>query len=322
MVEPSLLNNRPLKRVAAVVVGIFVVTTSLAGCRINFKDNHVPEFGGVVVRVVDGDTFIAEVDGKEKTVDLLNVLAPVGGDDAECLGDQATENLKTMLPEGKKVRLEYDDDMPPKRRNNKAAAFSAGNFVNADVAKAGFAVAEKQSPNNPYYDRVLEAQDAAQENGKGLFDGSNKCTIAATVEPAMERMKSVSKAPPSSVESAEDMIDDLKSVVKDGQSAKDSLTGMKVTEGTAQAVVYASEKARWEKEISGTVSAAKKRLGEVEGVHTKLVAKKKAEEKKKKEEAKLAAEREAAERAAAERAAEARAAQERAEAAQKARADA
>ncbi|MDN6298770.1 MAG: thermonuclease family protein [Micrococcaceae bacterium] len=234
-----------MKRAAAVVVGVFVVTSSLAGCRINFKDNHVPEFGGVVVRVLDGDTFIADVDGKEKTVDLLNVLAPAAGDDAECLGDQATEHLKTMLPEGKKVRLEYDDDMPPKRRKNMAAAFSAGNFVNAEMAKAGFAVAEKQSPNNPYYDRVLEAQDSAQEQGKGLFAGSKKCTIAATVEPAMKRMQSVSKAPPSSIESAEDMIDDLKSVLKDGESAKESLTGMDVKEGTAQAVVYASEKARW-----------------------------------------------------------------------------
>ena len=68
---------------------------------------------GVVQRVVDGDTVDVSVGGTTTRIRLLNVDTPETVDPnrpVQCLGPEATEFLKSVLPAGTAVRLEYDEE--------------------------------------------------------------------------------------------------------------------------------------------------------------------------------------------------------------------
>lgn len=58
-----------------------------------------------VVRVVDGDTFVARVGGVQRTVRMLGIDTPERGD---CLHDGATHRLVRMIPRGTWVVLVSD----------------------------------------------------------------------------------------------------------------------------------------------------------------------------------------------------------------------
>ena len=56
-----------------------------------------------VIRVIDGDTFVATTAAGEKTIRLLNVDTPEPKDPnapVECLGPEATAALEELLPVG------------------------------------------------------------------------------------------------------------------------------------------------------------------------------------------------------------------------------
>lgn len=58
---------------------------------------------GTVVRIVDGDTLVVKYRGGERRVRLLNVDTPETKDPnapVECLGPEATAEIKRLLPEG------------------------------------------------------------------------------------------------------------------------------------------------------------------------------------------------------------------------------
>jgi micrococcal nuclease len=70
-----------------------------------------PTERGVVVRVVDGDTLIARVDGDRERVRLLGVDAPESvtpDQPVECFGPQAGDAARRLLPEGARISLETD----------------------------------------------------------------------------------------------------------------------------------------------------------------------------------------------------------------------
>ena len=91
-------------RLAAVTAAVVVGGTTLAAC-----DND--DGKGVVVRVIDGDTLIAQVAGEETTLRLLNVDTPETKHPdmpVQCLAPDATEFLTERLPAGTEIELEYD----------------------------------------------------------------------------------------------------------------------------------------------------------------------------------------------------------------------
>src|SRR5690606_744303 len=66
---------------------------------------------GVVVRVIDGDTIAATVNGEEKTIRLLNIDTPETkhpNEPIQCLGPEATVYLESRLEPGDEIGLEYD----------------------------------------------------------------------------------------------------------------------------------------------------------------------------------------------------------------------
>ncbi len=131
----------------------------------------------VVVRVKDGDTFVARIGERKETVRLIGVDAPEsyfngkvrydaeesGELQAELVvkGRAASAFLKTLLPEGTAVRLEYD-----KRRRDKYdrllcyVYIADGTMVNELLVREGHAIAKRYPPNVRYHERLRAVEDS------------------------------------------------------------------------------------------------------------------------------------------------------------------
>ncbi|HLT83441.1 MAG TPA: thermonuclease family protein [Phototrophicaceae bacterium] len=132
-----------------------------------------------VTRVVDGDTIRVAVDGEQRNVRLLNLDAPEKDGpytEAECLGDEATAFLADLLPEGIEVRLVADVEPQDQYGRDLAGVYLDDVLVNAEIARAGYAVPVLFEPNDRFHPDVVAAHEEAQEAGRGLYDPANGCT--------------------------------------------------------------------------------------------------------------------------------------------------
>lgn len=153
----------------------------------------------VVVRVIDGDTFEAAVDGGQKTIRLLNVDTPETKDPqspVECMGPEATKALEELLPVGSKVRLELDKEPLDKYGRTLAGVFdSSGKLVNAEIARLGFGVPVLFEPNRKFHPPVVAAFEDAQTRGVGLNSADIPCSPAKQIELAAEAVEAILAAP-------------------------------------------------------------------------------------------------------------------------------
>ncbi|MFH5822254.1 thermonuclease family protein [Georgenia sp. AZ-5] len=139
----------------------------------------------VITAVVDGDTIDVDYGRREARVRLLNVDTPetVDPDEAvQCLGPEATQFLRAMLPVGTEVTLEYDVERLDRYGRELAGVFKDGSLVNAEIARQGLGVAVVYEPNDRFYPDVLAAQDEAVAAASGLYSPAIGCTIPAKVE--------------------------------------------------------------------------------------------------------------------------------------------
>ncbi|MET4137142.1 thermonuclease family protein [Pseudarthrobacter sp. PvP090] len=153
----------------------------------------------VVVRVVDGDTFEASVNGEQKTVRLLNVDTPETKDPkapVECMGPEATKALEQLLPVGSKVTLEMDEEPLDKYGRTLAGVFdSSGKLVNAEVARMGFGVPVLFEPNRKFHPPVVAAFEDARTRGVGLNSTEIPCLPAQQIEQAAKTTELIVAAP-------------------------------------------------------------------------------------------------------------------------------
>lgn len=136
------------------------------------------EAQATVVRVVDGDTLIADVDGERTRVRLLNIDAPElhhGTQAQECLGPEATAFLARRLPGGTTVTLAFDREREDRYGRTLAGVYEGDSLVNAEVAEAGLALPVLFEPNDRFYAAVVDASDDAERAGRGLFDPASGC---------------------------------------------------------------------------------------------------------------------------------------------------
>ncbi|MFC7401761.1 thermonuclease family protein [Citricoccus sp. GCM10030269] len=138
-----------------------------------------------VVRVIDGDTLDAEVDGEVQRIRLLNVDTPETKHPekpVQCLGPEATEFLQNLLAPGEQIELVYDVERTDRYDRTLAGVYKDESLVNADLAEAGLGVAVVYEPNDRFYPEVLEAQERAVDAGAGLHDPDLGCTLPALAE--------------------------------------------------------------------------------------------------------------------------------------------
>jgi len=122
----------------------------------------------VVVNVVDGDTIRVRYQGAIESVRFLGIDAPEH--DQEEWGERATNRLKSLVPPGSVVVLEFDVQKRDKYNRLLGYVFTKdGVFVNEIMLKEGLAMLYTFPPNVKYVDRLRNAQTLARGNNVGIW---------------------------------------------------------------------------------------------------------------------------------------------------------
>jgi micrococcal nuclease len=128
---------------------------------------------GRVVKVVDGDTIhVATPSGREKVryigVDTPETRHP--GKGVQCFG-KAASAFNARLVDGERVRLVRDVEARDRYGRLLAYVYRLrdGRFVNAELARRGYAVALTVPPNVRFAEHFVALARAAREGGRGLW---------------------------------------------------------------------------------------------------------------------------------------------------------
>jgi micrococcal nuclease len=136
-----------------------------------------PAAGGrvdaIVERVVDGDTFVADRDGRRLRVRLIGLDAPESvrpGFPVECYGVESSRLLGRLLREGAVVRAAYESGGQRDRFGRELwdVWLRDGRFVQGEVVRAGAAEAWAHPPQTRYADELARIEDGARTSGAGL----------------------------------------------------------------------------------------------------------------------------------------------------------
>lgn len=122
-------------------------------------------------RVVDGDTIVVEIDGKQEKVRLIGVDTPEKvhpSKPVEYFGKEASNFTKSIV-EGKRIRLEYDWQKRDKYGRLLAYIYlEDGTFLNAEIIKQGYGFAYTKYPFK-YLEDFRKYERDARNNNRGLW---------------------------------------------------------------------------------------------------------------------------------------------------------
>ena len=124
-----------------------------------------------VVRVVDGDTIVASVEGADQYVRYIGVDTPetVKPDTpVQCYGPQASEENHRLV-EGQTVRLVFDSERRDVYGRLLAYVHAGGRFVNATLVRDGYARPLAIAPNTAHAGLFDRLAGRAGETGRGLW---------------------------------------------------------------------------------------------------------------------------------------------------------
>lgn len=191
-----------------------------------------------VVRVVDGDTVDVRYGHRSTTrVRLLNVDAPETVDPnrgVECLGPEASQRLKELLPEGSTVHLAFDDERTDRYGRTLAGVYANGELVNAQLASEGLAVPRTVGPNTRFQAAVDASWQAANDQHLGLFDPNAPCTAPGKVQILRDDVASLAgSSPPQRASDAADAANAAKAVTEDASMLKAYLLAKSASEVVA-----------------------------------------------------------------------------------------
>jgi len=126
-----------------------------------------------VVRVVDGDTVVVRTGGHDERVRYIGVDTPESvkpGTPVQCFAKAASAENRRLV-EGQEVRLVGDAEARDRYGRMLAYVYRQpdGLFVNAELARRGFAVTLTIPPNVRFADRFRALARQAREAGRGLW---------------------------------------------------------------------------------------------------------------------------------------------------------
>ena len=126
-----------------------------------------------VVRIIDGDTLVANIDGKNQTIRLVGIDTPETKDPrkpVQCFGKEASTKLSQLTSSGQ-IRLEYDSKQGESDRFGRTLAyvFTPDNtFVNQEMIKQGFAYAYTKTDSD-YLQHFKQLELLARQQERGLW---------------------------------------------------------------------------------------------------------------------------------------------------------
>ncbi|MFN2607538.1 MAG: thermonuclease family protein [Acidimicrobiales bacterium] len=127
-----------------------------------------------IVRVVDGDTVIVSLSGRQERVRLIGVDTPESvkpNTPVQCFALEASARTKALLPPGTGVLLERDADLRDRYKRLLAYIYrsSDGLFVNLVLAREGYALPYTFPPNVAHADEFVAAAGEARAAHRGLW---------------------------------------------------------------------------------------------------------------------------------------------------------
>jgi micrococcal nuclease len=161
--------------VVVLVVGAWVLIHGCVGGEGGPGENPAPPSGSSlrarVVRVVDGDTIIASVDGEREYVRYIGVDTPetVKPDTpVQCYGPRASA-ANHRLVEGRTVRLVIDREARDDYGRVLAYVHAGSLFVNAELVRGGYARTLAIEPNTSHAAQLHRLAARAAREGRGLW---------------------------------------------------------------------------------------------------------------------------------------------------------
>lgn len=126
-----------------------------------------------VVRVVDGDTIIVRLDGREERVRYIGIDTPETvkpGTPVQCFGKAASAENKRLVA-GRTVELVTDVEERDRYGRLLAYVYRRPDrlFVNAELARRGFASPMTIPPNVRFADHFVALAREARRSERGLW---------------------------------------------------------------------------------------------------------------------------------------------------------
>jgi micrococcal nuclease len=126
-----------------------------------------------VVRVVDGDTVVASVGGREERVRYIGMDTPEDvkpGTPVQCYSRSAAAANRRLV-EGRRVRLVQDAEARDRYGRLLAYVYRAsdGLFVNAELVRRGYARPLTIPPNVAHAVQIARLARTARRAGRGLW---------------------------------------------------------------------------------------------------------------------------------------------------------
>jgi micrococcal nuclease len=126
-----------------------------------------------VVRVVDGDTIVASVGGREERVRYIGMDTPEDvkpGTPVQCYSRRAAAENRRLVA-GRRVRLVPDAEARDRYGRLLAYVYreSDGLFVNAELVRLGYARQLTIPPNTAHEAQIARLARAARRAGRGLW---------------------------------------------------------------------------------------------------------------------------------------------------------
>ncbi len=135
------------------------------------KTEKAPDYAEYrVLEVIDGDTVVID-DAKNSRVRYLGIDTPeIGIQDspADPMSKEATD-FNSQLVQGKKVRLEFDEQKYDVYGRILAYVYVDDVFVNEELLKEGSATVLIIEPNGMHSEILYRALDLAKKNKKGIW---------------------------------------------------------------------------------------------------------------------------------------------------------
>ena len=153
-----------------------VIALALVSLTTGCSHRNAPSADGraTIVRIIDGDTVVADIGGHEDHVRLIGIDTPEThkpGTPVECYGPEASAHLAELIPPGTRLRLERDRESRDLYGRLLAYVYreSDGMFVELAMVSDGYAGPLAIAPNTTHRAEIHAAVDTARAAHRGLW---------------------------------------------------------------------------------------------------------------------------------------------------------
>jgi micrococcal nuclease len=160
--------------VVAVLIALVLLNGGGHGSRGGREEKSTPSGSSTraeVVRVIDGDTIVVSIDGRDDDVRYIGIDTPETvkpGTPVQCFGP-AAHRFNERLVDGRRVRLVFDRERRDVYGRLLAYVYIGHKFVNAELVRRGFARTLAIAPNTRYRALFGHLELHAARLGRGLW---------------------------------------------------------------------------------------------------------------------------------------------------------